>query len=309
MTQWQTWTFYHRSFGLEWQTTAAQIMTNWSLQKVEKGKTAATVCFFVASMWWKKIIASKNKKSKRLLIKLEIQQGDNQDAFNDHLLCQVMTDVNQNCSRKAERLTRKAIKTSPLLRWPFQHRGWSWSGTLQAPWTRRTWAQRGQCRPCLRKTRSARVSNHKLSKENATNQHTLRPEAPTYPGDGVSELVGAGVGVDDVDHRRGYVTQRCGSEVYDLEKDKPWRDSRLHDVIVKNWQSISRWWSSPGPVLSRCNRCSCTGPHTSEAPRHGVWVDCSFLPDTPCAWEFSRNATEISLLTNNALVRTSKFNL
>jgi len=25
------------------------------------------------------------------------------------------------------------------------------------------------------------------------------------------------------------------------------------------------------------------------APRHGVWVDYSFLPDTPCAWEFSRN--------------------
>jgi len=22
-------------------------------------------------------------------------------------------------------------------------------------------------------------------------------------------------------------------------------------------------------------------------PRHGVWVDCSFLPDTPCTWEFS----------------------
>jgi len=27
-----------------------------------------------------------------------------------------------------------------------------------------------------------------------------------------------------------------------------------------------------------------------RAPRHGVWVDCSFLPDTRCAWEFSRNA-------------------
>jgi len=27
------------------------------------------------------------------------------------------------------------------------------------------------------------------------------------------------------------------------------------------------------------------------APRHGVWVDGSFLPDTPCAWEFSRSAT------------------
>jgi len=26
-------------------------------------------------------------------------------------------------------------------------------------------------------------------------------------------------------------------------------------------------------------------------PRYnGVWVDCSFLPDIPCAWEFSRNA-------------------
>jgi len=26
------------------------------------------------------------------------------------------------------------------------------------------------------------------------------------------------------------------------------------------------------------------------APRHCVWVDCSFFPDTTCAWEFSRNA-------------------
>jgi len=44
-------------------------------------------------------------------------------------------------------------------------------------------------------------------------------------------------------------------------------------------------------------------------PRHGVWVDCSFLPDTPCAWEISRNAIYISLLTKNALVRTSEFPL
>ena len=45
------------------------------------------------------------------------------------------------------------------------------------------------------------------------------------------------------------------------------------------------------------------------APRHGVWVDYSFLSDTPCAREFSRNAIEISLLTKNALVRTRKFPL
>jgi len=25
-------------------------------------------------------------------------------------------------------------------------------------------------------------------------------------------------------------------------------------------------------------------------PRRGVWVDYSFLPVTPCAWESSRNA-------------------
>jgi len=43
------------------------------------------------------------------------------------------------------------------------------------------------------------------------------------------------------------------------------------------------------------------------APRHGVWVDCSFVPNTPCTSEFSRNAIEISLLTKNALVRTRKF--
>ena len=45
-----------------------------------------------------------------------------------------------------------------------------------------------------------------------------------------------------------------------------------------------------GPALSRCNRCSCIGPRASVAPRHGVWVYCLFFPDTPCAWEFSRNA-------------------
>ena len=45
-----------------------------------------------------------------------------------------------------------------------------------------------------------------------------------------------------------------------------------------------------GPALSRCNRCSCTGfSSASGAPRHGVWIDCQFLPDTPCAWEFSKN--------------------
>jgi len=30
-------------------------------------------------------------------------------------------------------------------------------------------------------------------------------------------------------------------------------------------------------------------PHLWDL-RHGVWVAYSFLPDTPCAWEFSRNA-------------------
>jgi len=44
-------------------------------------------------------------------------------------------------------------------------------------------------------------------------------------------------------------------------------------------------------------------------PRLGVWVDYSFLPDTPCTWEFSRNAIQVSLLTKNALVRTSEFPL
>jgi len=51
------------------------------------------------------------------------------------------------------------------------------------------------------------------------------------------------------------------------------------------------------------------GPAPLGAPRNGVWVDYSFLPDTPCAWEFSRNAIYIRLLTKNALVRTSKFPL
>ena len=38
-------------------------------------------------------------------------------------------------------------------------------------------------------------------------------------------------------------------------------------------------------------------------PRHGVWVDCSFLSNTPCGLEFSRNGLLISSLANNALVR------
>jgi len=33
-------------------------------------------------------------------------------------------------------------------------------------------------------------------------------------------------------------------------------------------------------------------PRASVAPRHGVWVDGSFFSDTPCAWEFSRNAIQ-----------------
>jgi len=78
------------------------------------------------------------------------------------------------------------------------------------------------------------------------------------------------------------------------------------------WENIhisaSKKWLSPEPALNRCNSCSCIGPRASEAPRHGVWVDCSFLLDTPCAWEFSRNTIQISL-TKNALIRTSTFPL
>ena len=34
-----------------------------------------------------------------------------------------------------------------------------------------------------------------------------------------------------------------------------------------------------GPAVGRC---SSIGPRASGSPRHGVWIDCSFLPDTPC---------------------------
>jgi len=38
-------------------------------------------------------------------------------------------------------------------------------------------------------------------------------------------------------------------------------------------------------------------------PRHGVWVSCLFMPDTPCAREFSKNSKSISLLaTSQSLV-------
>jgi len=42
--------------------------------------------------------------------------------------------------------------------------------------------------------------------------------------------------------------------------------------------------------ISQSAHLCCIGPCASGAPRHGVWVDCSFLPDAPCAWEFGRNA-------------------
>jgi len=48
-----------------------------------------------------------------------------------------------------------------------------------------------------------------------------------------------------------------------------------------------------GPALSPCNRGRWIGPRALGGPRHGVWEDCSFLSDTPCAWEFSRNAIQI----------------
>jgi len=38
------------------------------------------------------------------------------------------------------------------------------------------------------------------------------------------------------------------------------------------------------------------GPAPLGPPRHGVWVNYSFLPDTTCTWEFSRNALQSSLL-------------
>jgi len=57
--------------------------------------------------------------------------------------------------------------------------------------------------------------------------------------------------------------------------------------LIKKLAPNANRLSAPGPALSRC---SCIGPRTSGAMRDDVWVDCSFLPDTPCAWEFSRNA-------------------
>ena len=35
------------------------------------------------------------------------------------------------------------------------------------------------------------------------------------------------------------------------------------------------------------------------APRHGVCAGYSFVPDTPCAYEFSKNGLQISLLPNS----------
>jgi len=46
----------------------------------------------------------------------------------------------------------------------------------------------------------------------------------------------------------------------------------------------------PGPGLSQCNPCSCIGPHASGGPAPWCLGNYSYLPDTLCAWEFSRNA-------------------
>jgi len=44
---------------------------------------------------------------------------------------------------------------------------------------------------------------------------------------------------------------------------------------------------SSGPAL---NRCSCIGRRASWDPAPWCLGNHLFLPDTPCAWEFSRNA-------------------
>jgi len=40
-------------------------------------------------------------------------------------------------------------------------------------------------------------------------------------------------------------------------------------------------WNPPLKVV--LNRAGVKPMQLHWAPRHGVWVDCSFLPDTPCA--------------------------
>ena len=96
--------------------------------------------------------------------------------------------------------------------------------------------------------------------------------------------------------------------VIDMEMSSS--NPRVWRTIPIRPPQLSRWWRyrlklvvregctpnlvmtslpRPGPA---CNRCGCIGPAPlgARAPRHGVWIDYSFLPDTPCAWEFSRDA-------------------
>jgi len=66
--------------------------------------------------------------------------------------------------------------------------------------------------------------------------------------------------------------------------------SSIHDIFSWYLCNCERIVCDQGRPLSRCNRCSCIGPRASGAPRHAVWIDYSFLPDAPCASDFSRNA-------------------
>jgi len=66
--------------------------------------------------------------------------------------------------------------------------------------------------------------------------------------------------------------------------------ARIPTPWLQACRKCALWLLQTGPASSRCNRCSRIGPRASGAPRHGVLVDCSFLPDAPCAWEFSTTA-------------------
>ena len=71
---------------------------------------------------------------------------------------------------------------------------------------------------------------------------------------------------------------------YDLNKKRVRFSATTWQAVLLTGAPFQRTPSlHPGPALSRCNRCSCIGPRAPGAPRHGVWVDFSFFPDTPCA--------------------------
>jgi len=62
-----------------------------------------------------------------------------------------------------------------------------------------------------------------------------------------------------------------------------------------DWNNVNK----QGWPQADATNAAALGPAPLRAPRYGVWIGYSFLPDARCASEFSKNGLQISLLANN----------